>query len=138
MTPGRAIALLGVPTSWVDAVRSAPDLTKARQAWSHLLPDIKVLYKQAARKAHPDAGGSSQAFQELALAWDLAQQPGFPDSLWEESDRGREEARILIVEDLVLSMQKQAEALDRLRRDKVGVFGGGTQDSVFGGFLKKR
>jgi hypothetical protein len=33
-------------------------------------PEIKEAYKQAAKKVHPDAGGSQRAFQELSEARD--------------------------------------------------------------------
>ena len=33
-------------------------------------PEIKQAYKQAAKKVHPDVGGSEQAFRELSVARD--------------------------------------------------------------------
>ena len=39
-------------------------------------PEIHQAFKRAAKKAHPDAGGNEQAFQELAAARDALMKGG--------------------------------------------------------------
>jgi hypothetical protein len=38
--------------------------------------EIRTAYRSAARRLHPDAGGSAEAMQRLNMAWDVLRDPG--------------------------------------------------------------
>lgn len=38
--------------------------------------EIRAAYRAAARRLHPDAGGSAEAMQQLNVAWNVLQDPG--------------------------------------------------------------